>query len=318
MDDESGTEDKSKSDLKYFINKNGSRKREFSLIEDEDNNLSDDENETSKLKNIENSTNEESNVTFTVPSPKLYSEILQEYNIIESEVVYYVHFIKRIKTRRICFYTKSQQTFFVTASITASDNPNNEFANGIIDKGNVKNILSHDASTDIEDSSTECYIEHKFIGFLNIWETARHSNTFCLLAQPEIRNRIPRDIPISRQIRGTFFHPIQVCRFQPRRNSQTGRLSINNGVITRVVWARGGPRTIVVRKQPQFRKFIIPIEDGYTRHVNIMYEYESEVDGCNDYIETIRRVTGTNNNQSYDSNDSVTISSNLNGFSSQF
>uniref|UniRef100_A0A0K0FDW1 Sporozoite surface protein 3 n=1 Tax=Strongyloides venezuelensis TaxID=75913 RepID=A0A0K0FDW1_STRVS len=226
MGDESDTEDKSKPDLKYFMNKNGIRKRKYSSIEDEDDSLSDDENETSKFRNIEYSTNEGLNVIFTVLSPKPFSEILQEYNIFESKVIYYVHFIKRIKARRICFYTKSQQNFFVTASITASDSPNNEFTNDKIEERTVKNILSHDASTDIEDFYT---------GFLNIWETARCSNTFHLLTQVETPNRISRDIPKPRPRRGTFFHPIQLRCFQSRRNSTTGRLSIDNGVIIRVV-----------------------------------------------------------------------------------
>ncbi|CEF71628.1 Hypothetical protein SRAE_X000095100 [Strongyloides ratti] len=178
------------------------------------------------------------------------------------------------------------------ATIYASNHFKNVFTNGTLARGSVENVLSHHISTDVEEYAAECYIEHKFIGFLNFLEMTRHLNFFNFLTRLRYNNRISRYI--SRSRRGSFFHPIQVRNLIYKRNIHFGRISINNDFITRVIWSNGGPRTIVIRRKLEKRKFIIPTGSNFGRYLNLLYEYEFDVEDNDDYIETIRRVTSTN------------------------
>lgn len=272
---------------------NVSRKRKYSSINDDsrNNSLNDNNNEITTLQ-YEGSLNNNllEHQPNTSPTPTFYIKRILEKIVHKT---FDVTLSKNIKTKGICFCVKSQQTFVVTGNIYATNHPKNVFTNGTLIKDSVENVLSHHISTDIEEYSPECYIEHRFIGFQNIWEIRRYENILNFLTRTR-NNNINISRNTSRHRHGSFFHPIQVRHSIYRRNIPTGRVSINNGIITRVIWSRGGPRTIVLRKRAENKILIFPPEPNFGRYINLLHEYEYDVEDSDDYLETIRKIISIN------------------------
>uniref|UniRef100_A0A0N4ZHQ1 Btz domain-containing protein n=1 Tax=Parastrongyloides trichosuri TaxID=131310 RepID=A0A0N4ZHQ1_PARTI len=215
----------------------------------------------------------------------IHTDDEEEVPFEENNVTVYCTYKRRVKTKQLCMYLIGIPTYKVSATVTVPKHSSENTTNESKDKEESANVISQELS-EKKDVVKDCVLEYRYGGQLYPWNrTYMHEPT------PNY-DEIARRLNGQRQRRGSFFHPERVRPSEGRRHRQAGRVTNENGVITRVVWNRSGPRTVVIGRPAQERQRNL---DDFIRRVNAYpMEYDSEIDDYDDYLETVRAVTMSN------------------------